>query len=52
MKKQDENVPLPGQVTMEELATLPEECIGCPWRASGDCAGQTEGLASKDCLAW
>ena len=52
MKKQDENKPLDGQVTIEELTTLHEECIGCPWRASGDCEGNSEGIASKDCLAW
>ena len=52
MKKQHENKPLDGQVTIEELTTLHEECIGCPWRASGDCEGNSEGIASKDCLVW
>ena len=52
MKKQDENKPLDGQVTIEELTTLHEECRECPFYRDRECDGDAEGLASKKCLYW
>lgn len=50
MKKQDENKPLDGQVTIEELTTLHEECRECPYYRDDECKGNSEGLASINCL--
>lgn len=61
MKKQDENAPFPGQVTIEELANSPMtetqwrayiagECQSCRYYESEQCVGHRDGSDGEYCI--